>query len=392
MKVEKNKKKKKIRAIGLAKYPADILLIMLVVILIVFGTLMIFSASYHNLIANGGNPFSTLFRQLMWVAVVFVVLRALSVYDCNRYKNIAKPIYGVAVILLLLLFIPGVGTEVNGSVRWIYIGPISIMPGEIAKIAMIVFFAWLLSKNGKFAGASTYGLLTLVISSGVILVLVGIENLSTALTIGCIIIIMEIIAGVKKSHLLIAALIAVIGGIFLIFSDSLQYRLARFSNFMDPFADASETGYQVANGLKALGAGGLFGVGPGKSVQKALYLPESQNDFILAIIGEELGFAGTSLLMIVYVLIVWRCLKIAMEANDLYQKLLVGGVIGMIGVQVIFNVAVVTATMPPTGVALPFVSYGGNALLVCAAGIGIVLNVSRQNEKRKEMEKEGELL
>ncbi len=187
------------------------------------------------------------------------------------------------------------------------------------------------------------------------------------------------VAGLELKWLGFAVIAGGAAGVFLVFSDSDGYRLARAVSFLKPFADPLGDGYQVCQSLLALGSGGLLGVGLGKSIQKNLYLPEPQNDFIIAIIGEELGFVGILILMAAYMVLIWRCIHVCINAPDRFSMLLASGITAMLAIQVILNIAVVTSSMPPTGVILPFVSYGGNALLIFTGAMGIMLNISRNS-------------
>lgn len=205
-------------------------------------------------------------------------------------------------------------------------------------------------------------------------------NMSTAFTVVFIAGGMLIVSGVKWRHMGILAGAATVAGVGLILMDTEGYRFARFTSFLDPFADALGNGWQVVQSLLAMGTGGLTGLGLGNSIQKNLYLPEPQNDFILAIIGEELGFIGILALMCVYMLLIWRGCHIAINAPDYMGMMMAAGITIMIGIQVVMNVAVVTSSFPPTGVILPFVSYGGNALMIFMGAMGVLLNISKSSD------------
>jgi len=276
------------------------------------------------------------------------------------------------------------GLTRNNATRWLGVEgfPITLMPGEIAKICAIIFVAWFLSQNPKRIHQFWKGVLPLVLLAGAYFVLILKQpNMSTALTLLMIIVGMMFVAGLSWWY--VAAAVGAAGGGFAVlwffFPDS--YFMDRILSFTDPFADPLGDGWQVTQGLLALGSGGLFGKGLGKSIQKTLYLPEPQNDFILAIIGEELGFVGCFLLIAVYLVLIWRCCHICLNAPDLFGTLLASGITIMLALQVILNIAVVTSSMPPTGIALPFISYGGNSLLIFMASMGILLNISRHSAK-----------
>jgi len=261
------------------------------------------------------------------------------------------------------------------------------MPGELAKPAAIIFVAWFLSEDMDRIKSVKKGILPLL---AVMAVLAGLiikqPNLSTAITVCGIIVAMMLVAGMKWRYVFSTLGIGAAGilSILLFMKDSYWY--TRLTAFTDPFADPLASGYQAVQSLLALGSGGLFGVGLGKSVQKNLYLPEPQNDFILAIIGEELGFVGILCIMIVYSLLIWRGIHIAINAPDQFSMLLASGIVLMIAIQVILNIAVVTSSIPATGINLPFISYGGNALLIFMFSIGVLLNISRHAPKNSGVE------
>ena len=358
----------------------DLWLILLTVVLVTFGTVMIFSASYYKSISEAGDPYAYLKRQLMWLAAGFVAMWILAKIDYHVWGRLYKVIPAVCVVLLGLLFTP-LGIEVNGAVRWLGAGPITIMPGEIAKLGLIVFVAGYFDRYPKRAYDFWKGVVPVVLLAGLYAGLIMLQpNMSTAFTVVFIAGGMLIVAGVKWRHMGILAGAAGVAGVGLILMDTEGYRFARFTSFLDPFADALGNGWQVVQSLLAMGTGGLTGLGLGNSIQKNLYLPEPQNDFILAIIGEELGFIGILALMAVYMLLLWRGCHIAINAPDYMGMMMAAGITIMIGIQVVMNVAVVTSSFPPTGVILPFVSYGGNALMIFMGAMGVLLNISKSSD------------
>ena len=371
---------------------ADFFLLMVVLVLVFFGLIMVFSASYYYSISQDDTPFSYLIRDGIWVVIGLGALLLGMLFDYHIYCNKWVAIGALIVCFLLLLAVLSpLGQEVNGAQRWIALGPITIMPGELAKLGLIVFVAWFYGSKPRRASSLFTGLLPVFLIMGLFAALIFKQpNLSTAITVCGIVVCMQLVAGMNWGY--IAFLVALAGaglsGLLTYAADS--YWVTRITSFLDPFADAAGEGYQVVQSLLALGSGGLFGVGIGKSVQKSLYLPEPQNDFILAIIGEELGFIGVLALLFVYCLFIWRGAKIAINAPDQCGLLLASGIVLMVAIQVILNVAVVTSSMPPTGINLPFVSYGGNALLMFMFASGVLLNISRQiaKEKKKEIETE----
>ena len=359
----------------------DFLLTLLVMGLVVFGVIMVFSASYYSAISVSGKPYAYLIKDLMWAGLGTCAFIFCTFFDYRWYRKLAVPAMITSLVLLLLVLIPGISKSAKGAARWIEIGPITIMPGEIAKIACILFVAWYLSRRPGIVQSFTQGVAPLIGLLGLVCGLIMKQpNLSTAITVAAIIVGIMFVAGLSWAYVGgIGALggIAVFAMIYLV-KDG-EYRLKRMMSFTDPFADPLNTGWQVVQSLLALGSGGLFGVGLGKSIQKTLYLPEPQNDFIFAIIGEELGYVGCLVLIGAYLLLVWRCCHIAFNAPDLFGMLLASGITIMIGVQAVLNIAVVTSSMPPTGIILPLVSYGGNALLLTMAAMGIMLNISRHS-------------
>ncbi len=373
-KVKKNRKKIKLKS-------GDFWLMLFTLMLVIFGLIMVFSASYYYSISQDGTAYSYLLRHGMWVIIGLGAMIFGAAFDYRRYKKLAIPVCILSVILLILVLTP-LGQTTNGATRWLRLGPITIMPGEIAKLAAILFVAWFLSEDTNRIKSILRGILPLIGVAGVYGGLIIMQpNLSTAITVCGIIIAMMLVAGLKWRYVVTAGGVGVAGilSIVLFMKDSYWY--TRLTSFTDPFADPLNEGYQAVQSLLALGSGGLFGVGLGKSVQKNLYLPEPQNDFILAIIGEELGFVGLLLLIVLYCLFIWRGTHVAINAPDQFGMLLASGIVLMVAIQVILNIAVVTSSMPPTGINLPFISYGGNALLIFMFSAGVLINISRHGPK-----------
>lgn len=361
----------------------DFPLLLLTTILMIFGIVMVFSASYYYSINTEGTPYAYLIKQGVYATVGFILMMFASRIDSKVYARFAWLILIINVILLCALFTP-LGTQVNGATRWIRFGPISIMPGELAKFSMIIFTSMYFSKDMRRAKRFNDLVVLAVIMAVVCLLIMKQPNLSTALTVAIITIGITFVAGLPWGYVF-AMVIVLFAGLAGVATLGLGhgYQKNRMTSFLDPFAQAQGDGFQVVQSLLALGTGGLGGVGIGRSVQKTLYLPEPHTDFILAIIGEELGFVGVALLMVVFLLIVWRCFHVCVNSKDKLGMLISAGVGIMIGVQVILNIAIITSSMPPTGVALPFISYGGNSLWIFMYLIGVVLNISRKNNLEK---------
>ena len=362
------------------QHTGDLSVALLVTILTIFGTVMIFSASYYYALSDYDNPYHYLTRQLIWLGAGFVAMWICSKIDYHFWVRFWLIAYVAGLALLVLVLIPGIGADAYGATRWIQLGPVTIMPGEIAKVGIILFITGYFSRHPKWITEIRRGILPIVLVTGLYGVLIMKQpNMSTAFTICFIVGGMLLVAGAKWIHLGTLAGGAVAAGVALIFVDTTGYRYGRFLSFLDPFEDPLGTGWNVVQSLLALGTGGLTGLGLGNSVQKNLYLPMPQNDFILAIIGEELGFVGILSLVVLYLLLVWRGCHIAINAKDFTGLLLAAGITIMVGVQVVINMAVVTSSMPPTGIILPFISYGGNALLIFMAAMGILINISKSN-------------
>lgn len=358
----------------------DLWIVLLTLILVVFGTVMIFSASYYKSISETGDPYEYLKKQMIWATVGFGAMWFLSKVDYHLWGRMYKPIAVLCLILLCVVFTP-LGLEANGATRWIGIGPFTVMPGELAKFGLIMFITGYYSKNPKISTDFWKGIVPVVAVGGIYAGLIMLQpNMSTAFTVIFIAGGMLFVSGAKMGHLGMLAGTAGVAGIALIALDRDGYRFARFTSFLDPFADALGNGWQVVQSLLAMGTGGLFGRGLGNSIQKNLYLPEPQNDFILAIIGEELGFFGIVCMMAVFMALVWRGCHIAMNARDYMGMMMAAGITIMIGIQVVLNIAVVTSSFPPTGIILPFVSYGGNALVIFMGAMGILLNISKSSD------------
>ena len=377
---KKERKQKKTTKRKAELKPGDFWLMLIVMILVIFGLIMVFSASYYYSISQAGNAYSYLLRHGLWVILGIGVMILGASIDYRIYRKAAVPF--VIIIGVLLILVPFIGTTVNGATRWLSIGPITIMPGELAKPAVILFTAWYLSEKPDRIKSAVRGILPLIALAGVYgALIIKQPNLSTAITVCGIVVAMMLVAGMKWRYFFGAAGIGAGGILSILMFTRGSYWYTRLTSFTDPFADPLNDGYQAVQSLLALGSGGLFGVGLGKSVQKNLYLPEPQNDFILAIIGEELGYIGVLALIVVYCLFVWRGSHIAMNSPDQFGMLLASGIVLMVAIQVILNIAVVTSSMPATGINLPFVSYGGNALLIFMFCSGVLINISRHGPK-----------
>ncbi|MDD7409249.1 MAG: putative lipid II flippase FtsW [Anaerovoracaceae bacterium] len=379
-------RKKRIKRSG----AGDFALTVLVMILVLFGIVMVFSASYYTALIKENDPYFYFKKEILFAATGLVLFIMLAMIDYHKILKWSYGIYILAVLLVAVTYTPLGGTY-NGAARWIQIGPLTLIPGEFAKLAVILLVArWFSSKPDRI-DKPVKGLLPVMAMAAVCVVLVAKQpSTTTALTIAMILVIMLFVSGTNMKYMAALFGIGIAGGAAFLFKEMANggYKSARITSFLDPFADEKGDGYQVVQGLYALASGGLKGVGPGNSVQKNLHLPDPQNDFILAIIGEELGYIGLLVLLAVYLLLIWRCVHIALRAPDLGGMLMASGITIMLAGQVILNVMVVTSMMPPTGIALPFVSYGGTAMWLFMMAMGLIVNISRQ--QKAEPGEEGE--
>lgn len=357
----------------------EIFVILLVLGLVIFGCIMVYSASCYSAEYRYKNQFFFLYKQLFGVALGIFALVFFSFFDYHLLKKFRYWILGVSVILLILVFVPGFGVQSYGANRWVNLLGISIQPSEIAKFALVLFLAYYLSeKHGKIK--TFKGLLPPLCVAGVLCVLVIIEpSMSVTMCLGMVTLLMLIIGGMSKKHTLLFSSMAAAGVPLLILAE--PYRLKRLFAFLNPWASPQGEGFQLIQSLYSLGNGGFFGVGLFNSRQKYLFLPFAESDFIFSIIGEELGFCGCCLLMAAYFSLVWLLFKIGLNAKDRFGCLLACGIGIVIAVQTLLNIAVVTGSIPPTGLPLPFISSGGTSVAVFMGAIGVALNVCRQSQK-----------
>ena len=363
---------------------SDYTLLFIVLFLLAFGLVMLYSTSAYD--ANlTYNDSTYLFRKQIFSTLAgLVVLFIVSHLPYHLWERFAVIGYGVSVALVLLI-IP-FGIEANGAKRWLRVFGISLQPAEVAKLAMILFLAYLICKMGRNIRTMKGFLVVLGAAapiSGLIYVIT--RNLSSAIIIMGIAVVMLFVACPDYKRFIILGLIGIAGVAGIVFlivkmseSGSVgSFRGERILAWLDPEAYASGKGFQTLQALYAIGSGGILGKGLGQSMQKLGFLPEAQNDMIFSIICEELGLFGAIAVLMMFILLIWRCMIIANNAPDLFGALLVVGVMGHIAIQVILNVAVVTNTIPNTGISLPFISYGGSSVMFLLAEIGLVFSVGR---------------
>ena len=349
--------------------------------LIAFGAVMVYSASSGtSLLSDGGDSSEYLKRYVASAALGLVALSFFARHGLETAKRLTPILLAVALGGLLLVLVPGLGIEANGSRRWLGAGPLQFQPSELAKLALVLYAALLIA--GQPARVRTLaGVRPLIVLAAVMAMLVVVEpDLGTAMVICLTLGALLVVGGVSMRHLLL--LFASLVALALIAALLEPYRRERLTSFIDPWADPEGSGFQSVQAMIAIGSGGLFGVGLGESVQKLFYLPEAHTDMILAVIGEELGLLGMAGVLFFYGMIAYAGLRSARMAKDLYAKLVAAGITSVILIQATVNFFAVLGVLPLTGVPLPFISYGNSNLVVLLAGMGILINVSRQGAAR----------
>lgn len=356
----------------------------IVIIMVAFGLVMVFSASYVTAYYRFGDSFNFIRKQALFAVIGLIAMFVISHIDYRILYKWAFPLMGFAIFLLVIvLFMP----EISNTHRWITL-PIggTFQPSELAKFAVIVLFARIMTANADKMKKFQYGVLPFVMILGVIVALMILEpHLSGSVLILAIGATMMFVGGTSLFWFILAVggAAAAVVCVIVVFPDLVWYAESRLEFWLDPFSDALGAGHQTIQSMYAISSGGLFGVGIGNSAQKYLYLPEPHNDFIFAILCEELGFIGALLVIFLFVALLVRGLQIAFNAADRFGSLLVIGIITQITVQAVLNIAVVTNTIPNTGISLPFFSYGGTSLFMLLCEVGVVLSVARRSGAKK---------
>lgn len=354
-------------------------LVGLVFLLIMLGMVFIYSASSYSAQIKYDDSFYFVKKQLVGFLMGIAVMLFCINFNYANFVKLRWWVVAISIVLLLLVFVPGLGKNNLGANRWITIGGFSLQSSEVAKFGFVIFSACYLAKHYNKTKIF-WGIVPIMAVGGVICLLILLEpNLSVTLCVGCVMLIMLVIGGMRAKHFLIILIPAICLVPILIIIE--PYRLQRLMAFLDPWASPKEEGFQLIQSLYALGSGGLFGVGLFNSRQKYLFLPFSESDFIFSIIGEELGFVGCVLVILIYSVVIWKGVKIALNAKDRLGCYLAGGITSVIAVQLLINIAVVTGSIPPTGIPLPFMSAGGTSLMVFMGAVGILLNISKDEQK-----------
>lgn len=362
----------------------DVTFLVLVLLLLTFGLIMLFSASYAYAYYNDNDSFYYIKRQLVFAIAGIVAMIVASHFDYRFWQKLAFPVMGVAVVLLIIvLFLP----KIAGVHRWIAIGNIiTFQPSEIAKFAIVVMFAKMVTGYGEKMKTLRYGIVPFLIVLGIIAGLMMMEpHLSGTVLIATIGVVMMFVGGVDLKWFALGVGVLAAGIVVVVMIPGvIQYAQARLEYWLDPFSDPQGLGFQTIQSLLAIGSGGVMGLGLGNSRQKYLYVPEPQNDFVFSIVCEELGLVGAAIIVILFTLLVWRGYVIAIRAQDKFGTMLAVGLTTQVGLQALLNIAVVTNTIPNTGISLPFFSYGGTALMMLLAQMGVILSVSRRAALEKQ--------
>lgn len=353
----------------------DLVLLLMVVALTSFGIVMVYSASSVMAAKNFHDGAYFLKRQGLFALVGFTMAAVAMRVDYHHWRKLAVPILLVSLALLVLVLIPGIGGRVKGASRWIRLPGFNLQPSEFAKIALIFYMAYSLEKKSDKIKSLSYGFLPyMVVLTVMLLLILKQPDLGAALTLAAVTVLMLFAAGTRLVFLLGTVMMAAPIVAYLVFHSA--YRLRRIKAFMNPEQDPTGIGWQIIQSKYAFGAGGLFGQGLGEGKQKLFYLPEAHTDFIMSVVGEELGFIGVVVIIGMFLILVQRAMRIAMAARDPFGRFLALGIAVLFAIEASVNMGVVTGLLPTKGLALPFLSYGGSSLLISLLAVGILLNIS----------------
>ena len=359
-----------------ASRPMDRTVLIVTYLLTLIGLIIMFSASGVMAETRYGDSTFFLKRQSLWLVSGLVALHWVAQQDYNVWRTLTP--YGLVLtfVLLVLVLLPFLGTQVNGARRWFRLAGFSIQPGEIAKLAVVLYLASFLVRKEQDLVMFTRGVLAPMAVVGLFAGLLLLEpDMGTAVVLMLLLFGLLFLGGARLPHLLLLGLALLVAAYLLIMQS--DYRRRRLLNFLDPWKDSADTGFQLTQSFVALGNGGWFGVGLGEGRQKLFFLPEAHTDFVLALVGEELGFLGTGLLIALFAILIVKGFKIAGQAPDAFGRHLACGITLLVGIQVLINMSVVSGLLPTKGLTLPFVSYGGSSLIMSLVAMGILLSISR---------------
>ena len=365
----------------------DMPLLIFILVLLAIGLVMLFSASYAYSYYYYGNSYFFITRQAAFAVFGVAAMLVISTFDYHHFHKLSVVVFGIAVFLLVCRYahIESIAPPEGDATRWLDFGIVSFQPSEIAKFGLIVLFAHMISQNLDRMGTFRYGVVPYVGIMGLVAALIFLEShLSATLIILMLGAILMFVGGTKPRWFVIGGIVLGVGLVLLLLTKG-GYQMSRITIWLDPFSTelSRDATHQTRQSLYAIGSGGLLGVGLGQSRQKYLYLPEPQNDFIFAIVCEELGMVGALVIIVLFALLIWRGVYISIHAKDKFGMLLGLGITFQVGLQAVLNICVVTNTIPNTGISLPFFSYGGTALLMLLGEMGILLNISRSSNIEK---------
>ncbi|WBX79650.1 stage V sporulation protein E [Virgibacillus salarius] len=354
----------------------DYILLGVIISLLLIGVIMVYSSSYVWAEYKFGDAWYYVKRQVLFAGVGVAAMLFVMKIPYSTWKKYARVILLACFILLFLVLILGIGMVRGGAQSWIGIGAFSIQPSEFMKLGLIIFLSAFLATKQKYITSLKQGFLPSIMLIFTAFGLIMLQpDLGTGMVLVLTCMILVFAAGARLSHFFGLALLGLIGFVGLI--ASAPYRISRITAFLNPWEDPLGDGFQIIQSLYAIGPGGLMGLGFGNSLQKYFYLPEPQTDFIFAILGEELGFIGGTIVLLLFLLLLWRGIKVSLEAPDLFSRFLALGIVSMLAIQAMINISVVIGLIPVTGITLPFLSYGGSSLTLILCSVGILLNISR---------------
>lgn len=356
-------------------------LIIPMLMLVIFGCVMVYSASYYSAQITYGDKYYFLIKQIVGVVIGFIAFCFVTLLDYTILKKFSIVLLIISIVLLALVFVPGLGITNYGATRWINLGFFTFQPSELAKFSFVIFCSSYLSKNLHKSSTIKKIIPILLVGLGICLLIMLEPNMSITICVGLVMLFMIYISGANKKLFIALGGLIVLAVPMLIIIE--PYRLKRLVAFLDPWSNALDEGYQLVQSLYSLGGGGLFGVGLFNSRQKYLFLPFSESDFIFSIIGEEFGLFGVTILMVLYLIIIFQGIKIATRCKNSFGVYLSSGIVAIISAQVLVNIAVVTGSIPPTGVPLPFISAGSTSLMVFMSGVGILNSIHKSTLNNK---------
>ena len=358
----------------------DTTILLLAVALTCLGVVMVYSSSSIMAAQRFSDGFYFLKRQGGYALVGFTLLAVAMHFDYHHLRRLALPILFCCVGMLLMVLIPGIGLQVGGASRWIPLGPVRVQPAEVAKVGLVIYMAHSLTRKQEKIKTFKLGFIPYMVILSVLLFLLLLQpDLGSAITLGAVAMVMLLVAGTRLSYLLSVIILAIPFLYFAIMN--VDYRRKRILSFLNPWEDPTNTGFQIIQSWIAFGTGGWFGNGLGEGKQKLFYLPEAHTDFIFSVLGEELGFAGVLVVAAMFLVLVLRGIRTALQAGDDFGCYLAFGLTLLLGLEAFTNMAVVMGMLPTKGLALPFLSYGGTSILTTLAAVGILLNISSQAKR-----------